>query len=67
MNTSMNTPAPVNRSPSGCSCPVTALLTESERQQLKQLAKREGRTISATFRLFYLRGVAANSHTPATA
>ncbi|MBY5985740.1 hypothetical protein KUW18_16730 [Halomonas sp. DP5Y7-2] len=60
MNTSLNTAATVNRSPSGCSQPVTALLTEDEREQLETLARQESRTKSATLRLFYLRGIAAS-------
>ncbi len=50
----------LSRSPNGCSRQVMTQLTDDERQQLESLAKREGRSMSATLRLFYLRGIAAS-------
>lgn len=53
----MNVHSPVTRSPNGCSCQVMTQITPEERDQLKEVAASESRSLSATVRLMALRGL----------
>lgn len=45
------------RSPRGCSSSVMTQVTPDERRRLERIAQTEGRSLSATVRLFMLRGL----------
>ncbi len=53
----MNVHSPVTRSPNGCSCQVMTQITPQERDQLKEVATSESRSLAATVRLLTLRGL----------
>lgn len=48
---------PSSYSPPGCSMPVMTHLTEAEKYELSELAKKELRSMSATVRMFVVEGM----------